>query len=208
MNTSVGGLVFDNTDTTGIRTTGGNGILTIGGGGITTNAGAGAVSFGSPTNTNGQRMTLALSADQTWLNNSSNSLTLSARNRVNMASNTTLTFDGTGDFSQSGAGNSPITGAGASVVKNGTGTLTLTQTNTYTGSTTINAGTVAMTNNTALRDSWLDTAGSIAGDGSNGLKTTVASFLVGGLAGDKDLASVFTTNAGGYDGLTAMTLRV
>jgi autotransporter-associated beta strand protein len=204
--TSVGGLVFNNTGTTGIRTNGGNQTLTIGSGGITINAGAGAVSFGSPTNTNGARMTLELSADQTWLNNSSNALVLSARNRVNMGSNT-LTFDGTGDFSQSSTSNSPITGTG-SLIKKGSGTLTLTQTNTYTGSTTINAGTLEMTNNAAIRYSWLDTAGSIVGDASNGLKTTVTTFIVGGLAGDKDLASIFTTTAGGYDGLTALTLGV
>jgi autotransporter-associated beta strand protein len=43
-----------------------------------------------------------------------------------------------------------ISGAGASLVKIGTGTLTLTNANTYGGGTTINAGTLSIANDNAL----------------------------------------------------------
>ncbi len=67
-----------------------------------------------------------------------------------------LTYNATGAATQSGA----ISGAGG-LTKNGTGTLTLSGANTYTGTTTISAGTLVAANASAL--------------GGTGSGTTVAS---------------------------------
>jgi len=89
----------------------------------------------------------------------------------------------------------------------GSGTTTLSVANTYSGSTKITGGTLSLTNSLALQNSALDTANSIAGTSSAGLKTTVTTLTFGGLTGNKDLASVFTTTSGGYSGVTALTLN-
>ena len=65
-----------------------------------------------------------------------------------------LTVAGSNDLASSGA----ITGAG-SLVKNGTTTLTLDGANTYAGGTVLNAGTLAVGNNTALGGGSLDVIG-------------------------------------------------
>jgi len=91
--------------------------------------------------------------------------------------------------------------------KAGASTLTLSGANTYTGNTTISAGVLQVGNARALQDSTLDTTSSFLGDASNGLRITPTTLTLGGLAGNKDLASVFTTTSGGYTGLTALTLK-
>jgi autotransporter-associated beta strand protein len=85
-----------------------------------------------------------------------------------------------------------------------TNTLTFGGANTYYGTTTISAGTLSLGNSLALQNSALDTAGSIDGNSTVGLKTTVTALTFGGLTGDKDLASVFTTAPGGPEGATAL----
>ncbi|MGJ8650330.1 MAG: beta strand repeat-containing protein [Opitutaceae bacterium] len=89
----------------------------------------------------------------------------------------------------------------------GSGTFTMGGAGTYTGSTTVSSGTLQLLNSLAIQNSALNTAGSTLGDASNGLKTTVTALTFGGLTGDKDLASVFTTTSGGYDAVTALTLN-
>lgn len=136
--TTILGMTFVNSGSTLIS---GNSTLmrtlTIGSGGITVNAGAGTVNFGNTTN---RPVAVALGASQTWLNNSVGLMTFSynatAGNTVALGANT-LTADGSGGTKI----NNPISGTGA-IIKNGTGTLTLNGTNTYTGSTTVNAGTL------------------------------------------------------------------
>ena len=91
--------------------------------------------------------------------------------------------------------------------KAGTSTLTLGGANTYTGNTTVSAGVLQLGNALALQNSTLDTTSSLLGDASNGLKTAQTTLTLGGLSGNKDLASVFTTASGGYTGLTALTLN-
>jgi autotransporter-associated beta strand protein len=91
--------------------------------------------------------------------------------------------------------------------KQGSGTLSLGGANTYTGNTTISAGILQLGNALALQYSTLDMTSSLLGDASNGLKITPTTLTLGGLAGNKDLASVFTTASGGYTGLTALTLN-
>jgi len=103
--------------------------------------------------------------------------------------------------------NSALTGASGILTKAGTGTLTLSGANTYTGSTVISAGTLSLANNLALQNSVLDTLNSAVGGAAVGLKTTVTTLTLGGLAGNKSIASVFTTTSGGYSGVTDLTLN-
>ena len=97
--------------------------------GITVNANAGPVTIISP---------ITLGGAQSWLNNNSFLLTVGTANIVN--GGFLLTVGGIGNATISGViGN----GAGG-LTKNGTGTLTLTAANTYTGPTTLNAGTIVV----------------------------------------------------------------
>jgi len=126
--------------------------LTLGAGGFARTGNA-ATTIGSPTA--GQRVNVILGADQTWLNTiagsditisngvaaystgdntTTNVLTLNAANKGFVFvgnNNTTALYDGTA-------------GRRLSLVKNGTGVVTLNSTNTYSGGTLINAGTLIL----------------------------------------------------------------
>ena len=94
--------------------------------------------------------------------------------------------------------------------KSNAGTWTVSGANTHTGTTTVAAGTLILSNSLALQNSTLDTTASIAGTGTAGLRTTVTALTLGGLTGSKNVAAtggVFTTTAGGYSGVTALTLN-
>ena len=56
-----------------------------------------------------------------------------------------------------------ITGTGGSLTKNGTGTLTLSKSSTYTGGTTLNAGALAISNDSALGTGTLTIGGGTIG---------------------------------------------
>ncbi|MEI6270666.1 MAG: choice-of-anchor D domain-containing protein, partial [Methylococcaceae bacterium] len=101
--------------------------ITLGGSGITNNS----------ANTQTVNNKLKLSAAQTF-NNTLTGGTLAVGGTVNLQTYT-LTLDGSNAIDLSGV----ISGSGA-LVKNGTGTTTLSGANTYTGATTINAGTLAL----------------------------------------------------------------
>jgi autotransporter-associated beta strand protein len=107
------------------------------------------------------------------------------------------------------------------LVKRNGGDQTLSGENTFTGTTAVtNPGTDAtltLANSLALQNSALDTTTSVAGTTAFGLRSTVTTLTLGGLTGNKDLASVFrqdssggpggTTALGGYSGVTALTLN-
>ncbi len=150
--------------------------------------------------------------------------------RVSSTNAATLTINNSSDFSFGGATkdadvaptanpgtvtSAQITGA-ISLVKNGAGTFTLggtltngatAQGNSFTGSTKILGGILVLGQSDSIRNSAFDTNASIAGDATNGLRTTPSSLRIGGLTGGNDFATRFTTNSGGYNTLTGLTLN-
>ncbi|MFK2879179.1 autotransporter-associated beta strand repeat-containing protein [Rhodanobacter hydrolyticus] len=179
-------LVFDNTATsTYAGVISGSGTLTQQGAGTLTLTGANTYTGGT---------TISSGTLQVGNGGSTGSIT------GNVADNGTLTFKLSGDTAFAGA----ITGSGA-LVQNGSGTLTLTGANDYTGGTTINTGTLVassaslpgkVTDNAALvfdqaSDGTL--AGAIAGSGS--LAKSGAGILI--LDGDSSaFAGTTTVQAG------------
>jgi autotransporter-associated beta strand protein len=102
---------------------------------------------------------------------------------------------------------SVLAGGATSFTKLGAGNITLGGANLFTGPTTISNGRLTFGNSLALQNSPLNTTASIVGDAVNGLKTNVSALTFGGLTGDKDLSALFTTDAGGYDTVSALTLN-
>jgi autotransporter-associated beta strand protein len=99
-----------------------------------------------------------------------------------------------------------ITGAGA-LMKTGASDLTLSNANTFTGTTTVSTGKVVMTHALALQNSSYTTTGSngttIGLDVTSGLSS--GNLTLGGLAGAVNLASAFTA---GFTGtVTQLTLN-
>lgn len=144
-----------------------------------------------------------------------------ARNqRITSGPAAILTINGSGNSSYGGAGTSstfngnPVNptatiGGAISLVKNGTGTFTLTgAANSFTGSTTVLGGILSLGHTRSLQSSAFDTAASVSGDATNGLRATVTTLTLGGLTGNKNFADIFTTTAGGYDSVTALTLNL
>ena len=134
---TIGGLVFNNTETTFIDGTA-NAAITLGAGGLVIREGAGAVTIG--TTTTGHRLSFTLGAAQTWRNDSGNVFALNANNTIATAVGKGLTVDGAGDISVG----SVISGGGG-LDKKGAGTLTLSKANTFTGDVLISEGVVIAT---------------------------------------------------------------
>ena len=113
-----------------------SGILTLNGAGGSPNIGI--LVDNTDTKTLTISAPLKLGAGQTWRNSSGNLLTISGA--VNNNGNA-LSLDGTGNITISGI----ISGSG-SLTQDDSGTVTLTATNTYSGATTISAGTLQLGN--------------------------------------------------------------
>jgi len=121
---------------------------------------------------------IAIGDTQTWTNNSGNLFTVSGATAAFAGNNDVLTVNGTGNTLIS----ADITGGmGQALVKDGTGTLTLSGNNTYPGGTTVTAGTLLVNN----------TAGSGTGAGAVVVNTT------GTLGGTGSISGTVTVNAGG-----------
>ncbi|MCE9611441.1 MAG: autotransporter-associated beta strand repeat-containing protein [Chthoniobacter sp.] len=115
--------------------------------------------------------------------------------------NATLSFNRSDDIVQGTAFSGlAISGTGA-LTKLGTGTVTLNASNTFTGTTTISNGKIALGNALALQNSAYVTTGST---GAIGLDVTgYATPTLGGLSGAVNLATAIT----GYGSVTALTLN-
>jgi autotransporter-associated beta strand protein len=127
---AVNSLLFNASATSAITIaegTAGSSLL-LGGGGITLDAGTGAHVISAP---------LALSAAQTWANNSASVFTVSGPVSADV---NLLTAGGTGNITIGGV----VSGSGG-LTKNDAGTLRLDGVNTFTGVTTLNAGTLMAT---------------------------------------------------------------
>ncbi len=174
---------------------------------LTMNGGAGAGT--------GRTVTFDLNGFAQTLAGLTNVTGLSLRNQrvTNSGTLATLTINNAANFTYGGFvtgttnTSSTITG-NIALTKQGAGTLTLAgSSNSFSGATKILGGILSLGHTGSLQNSVLDTLNSVVGDASNGLQTTVSALTLGGISGNKDLASVFTATAGGYVGLTALTLN-
>ena len=97
------------------------------------------------------------------------------------ATTNTITFDGTGNTSVSGvvANNGGAgTAASGNLIKTGNGSLTLSNTCTYSGTTTVNAGTLLVTGSTASGSAVTVNGGTLGGTGTVNGSVTVTSGTV------------------------------
>jgi autotransporter-associated beta strand protein len=139
---------------------------------------------------------VGLDASQTWTNNSGNLFTVSGTT-LGLGEDNTLRVNGTGNTLISAITDGA--GMGSSIIKDGSGTLTITGSNAYSGGTTVIGGGTLLVNNTI---------GSGTGDGDvtvNGAGTT--------LGGTGIISERVTVNAGaniapGNGGHTTSVLTV
>lgn len=164
--------------------------ISIAGSGITFNPGAGAFAVngnaitltGGITNNSPILQTIGFSsitlgAGQTWNSGALLGGGLFVVSAVNLAGQA-LTVDGTNNTTISGAISDTV--VGGSLVKNGLGTLLLSGTNTFTGTTTVNQGILQLQNGAAIADT---SAVTVTAPGSLDLLT---SETIGSLAGSGD----------------------
>ena len=107
-------------------------------------------------------------------------------NEVATGSTTTLTVDGgstsgliTGVISNNAGDLTKV----LALTKSGTGTLTLSGSNTFTGTTTLDGGSLILTHANALQNSTLEHRGS----GMLGFGSTATTYTLGGLSGNRDI---------------------
>jgi len=135
-NTTIGGLYFNNSGSTIIRSTTNTArTLTIGAGGVTLESTSGPVSIGA----SGFTANVVLNANQDWTNNSSAS-PLNVLGSLNNGG-FSLTLKGTGTTNLSGV----ISGTGGLAVEGGY--VTASGANTFAGGFTLSSGTFVLGNN-------------------------------------------------------------
>lgn len=177
-NAASGGLTFNTVTLSNNLTLSGSGNITLGSaGGVLTNSGA----------------------NRTLTINSGGNRTIGAINLSNNSTSRTLTITGAGSATVTGVIANGSTSTAGKLTKSGNGTLTLSNANTYSGTTTLSAGTLAIGHNSALGTSALTiNGGTIAASGaareiSNNV-TLGGNFTVGG---SNDLAFNGDFNLGG-----------
>ena len=128
-NKAGGFSLFNNSQTTT--------YITVGSSGIVNQSGAGQLTIA---NSGNRPTSVILGSSQTWTNNGTKIMMNGngTANTLDLAANT-LTLNGTGSGGYQF--DAPIIGTG-NIVKNSTGNMTVTNTNTYNGTTTINSGTL------------------------------------------------------------------
>lgn len=118
------------------------------------------------------------------LNSVAGSNSTAANNIVSSASSATLTLGGSGTyaFGDGTDANSGVIDGAISLVKSGSGTQTLGDANTYTGTTTISGGTLLVNGSLSAHASPVnvEAAGSLGGYGAIGRPVTVAGKLAPG----------------------------
>ncbi|MFN5332621.1 MAG: beta strand repeat-containing protein, partial [Bacteroidota bacterium] len=111
--------------------------------------GVGVSSLGALRNISGNNTwggTITTETPAVRINSDSGTLTLSGSTAISSSTNIGVTFGGSGNVTVSGA-----IGIGtAGLTKDGTGTLTLSSANTYSGATAVNAGVLNIQNGSAL----------------------------------------------------------
>jgi autotransporter-associated beta strand protein len=139
-------------------------ILTIAGNGIT---GTGVLINNTSAFTLTIDARIGLDASQTWTNNSGNLFTVSGAT-LSLGEDNILTVNGTGNTLISsvtdGAG-----GMGSAIIKDGSGTLTITANNSYSGGTTVNSGTLLVNGRGDLGDGniTVNNSGTLGGDSTS-----------------------------------------
>jgi len=138
--------------------------------GLYVQSGFGAVTINAP---------LKLGASQSWYNNSGNTLVIGGNVTGTTANSYGLTINGSGNTSFGGVISDPATSGATSLTKNGSGILTLSNANTYTGATTISAGTLVLTGSLSSSTALALTGGTFK-LGSPTLTQTVSSLSLSG----------------------------
>ena len=143
---TLGELFFTALNTGGTTFGSGTSILTlngVGGIGIQLDSGSGAV--------NTSNANFKIGASQSWINNSASTLTVGGTiTNSGNASPYALTLSGSGITTLTGIISNGGTTGTLALTKSGAGTLTISGANTYTGGTTISAGTLKVGNAVAL----------------------------------------------------------
>jgi autotransporter-associated beta strand protein len=132
-------------------------------------------------------------ANSTTWGATSGTVALANNPTVTVAAAATATIQGT------------ITGT-SGFTKSGNGVLSLTNTNSFTGLTAVNSGTLSLGNNLALQNSPIDTNSMSSGGRINNASALAPT--IGGLSGGTDLAATSGTLFTNWASTTALTLNL
>ena len=185
------GLVFNSTGPVLIQTGSGANTLNLGASGITVHSGAGVDTISAAVN---------LASPQSWTNSSKSLFTVGGN--ITSGANL-LTIDGAGDTTIGG-----ILGAGSGtggLLMSGIGTLTLGNSNVFSGGVTINSGTLQLANPGTLNATTPNAV--VFGAGSTGtLSLNGNSVTVSGLSTDATPGTPIVQNASTTSG-SALTVN-